>query len=326
MRAACTRPDDTRVRLRTDGHRRCRYIWAANMRADISLEELSSAIAAIHAAAAFPERWPDACSAVARLVNMSQGEPGGNGGWERLLGLDDGADDPQGDPATDPSTMRIFALLAPHLRAARQVRRRLTESWQGNLALASLDRLAVAAFIVDGAGAVQHLNVTARALVSEARCVTCGNGYLRFNERTVNAAFEAALRRATQHPPRASHVPPASNGGESYEVTVSPLEAEMRFSWPAGFALVVVSQPHLDVQRVVQRARSLYGLTDAEARVMAELTLGRTVEDIACRHGVRASTVRAQIRTIFEKTRVNRQADLVRLALAGAPLLVGQDS
>lgn len=290
------------------------------MRADISLEELSSAIAAIHAAGASPERWPDARSAITRLIKASKHS------WENLLDLDGMAEDPQSCEASDPAARRILALLAPHIRAARQVRRRLAESLYGRLALASLDQLAVAAFIVDNDGAVQHLNATARALVADGGCVRMGNAWLRFNERALNTAFHAALRRATQSPACVSHLRPPARGDEAHEITVSPIDAETRASdWPAVFVLVVVARSHADEKRIVQRVRGLYGLTDAEARVMAELTLGRTVDDIACRHGVKASTVRAQIRTIFEKTRVNRQADLVRLALAGTALLVGQD-
>jgi DNA-binding CsgD family transcriptional regulator len=79
------------------------------------------------------------------------------------------------------------------------------------------------------------------------------------------------------------------------------------------------------VRRIVQRVRRLYGLTVAEARVMAALALGGTVDSIAVDHRVSVSTVRSQVRSIFDKTGVNRQSDLVRLALTGAPLVIGPD-
>jgi DNA-binding CsgD family transcriptional regulator len=58
---------------------------------------------------------------------------------------------------------------------------------------------------------------------------------------------------------------------------------------------------------------------------MAALTLGETVYEIAIEHKVRASTVRAQVRSIFEKTGVNRQSDLVRLALSSMPFVKPDD-
>lgn len=153
----------------------------------ITLEDFSAVIATIHAAATSPERWPEAFTAVARLVNSSEAAEDGDSPRERVM-----------------------ALLAPHFATAKQVQRRLAET--------------------------------------------------------------------------------------------SP------------------ARPRPDTQSLASRVRGLYGLTQAEARVMAALASGETVDRIAMAHGVRTSTVRAQVRSIFEKTGVNRQSALVRLALTGAPL------
>lgn len=153
----------------------------------ITLEEFSAVIETIHAAATSPERWPEAFSAVARLVDSSEAAVDG-----------------------DSPRKRMMALLAPHFATAKQVQMRLAEA--------------------------------------------------------------------------------------------------------------LPARPRPDAQSLVPRVRALYGLTQAEARVMAALALGETVDRIALAHGVRTSTVRAQVRSLFEKTGVNRQSDLVRLALTGAPL------
>ncbi len=58
-----------------------------------------------------------------------------------------------------------------------------------------------------------------------------------------------------------------------------------------------------------------FGLTSAEARVVEALLKGLTVSAISCERGVSINTVRSQIRSIFHKTQVNRQADLIRLLL-----------
>lgn len=291
---------------------------------DITLEDFSSAVAAIHAAAAFPERWPEAFSAVARLVNSS-GDGRLDGPLERVLGLDpllgDAAFEEQGRPATK----RVMELLAPHLKTAREVRTKLAEALP---ALAALDRLTVAAFIINAAGAVHHLNASARSLLSHNRWLRLADSRLRFHQSNLNLAFDAALRAATQPPPRSSLLAVWLSGDERYEVTVSPLGADLArlASWSVPRVLVLMTRPWSDDKGIMQRMRRLYGLTEAEARVMAALTMGRTVEEIARDNGVRTSTVRAQVRTIFEKTGVNRQTDLVRLGLTGAPLVSGADS
>jgi DNA-binding CsgD family transcriptional regulator len=76
-----------------------------------------------------------------------------------------------------------------------------------------------------------------------------------------------------------------------------------------------------DAAALARRMRLLYGLSSAEARVMAEVALGADVEEIMLKHGVRESTVRSQLKNIFSKTGTSRQSDLVRLALEGTPLV-----
>jgi DNA-binding CsgD family transcriptional regulator len=287
----------------------------------VSLEELSEAIAAIHAAATSPERWSDAVSAVARLVSGSEAVRDSDRAVKRML-ESDASGDPQMYAGCEPSAKRLLALLAPHFETARHVQTRLAETLPGQLALASLERLALTAFIVDRAGCIHHLNASARALLADSRSVRIAGSRIRFSDANLHAAFGAALRRATQPPSRSSLLPLSSSEEEVYEVAVSPLEAD-----PVGprqcrgaLALVVITRLRPDARCIAQRVRELYGLTGAEARVMTALALGATVEAIAAEHGVRNSTVRAQIRSIFAKTGVNRQCDLVRLALVGAPI------
>jgi DNA-binding CsgD family transcriptional regulator len=290
----------------------------STMPLQISLEDFSTAIAAIHMAAAAPERWPEALSAVARLVNGPQSSSGGDTGWRNPLpALDAGAEDVEAYQACEPEVKRVLALLAPHFRAAKQVQSRLAEALPGRLALASLDRLALAAFVLDGAGAVHHVNAAARSLLGGDGCVRIVRSRFQVADPASNAAFETALRRATQGRPRSSLLPLSQGAKEVYEATVAPLQL--------GLALVVIARPRPDAERIVERARRLYGLTRAEARVMGALTLGATVDEVALSHGVSTATVRAQVRSIFGKTGVNRQSDLVRLALSGAPLVAGLD-
>jgi DNA-binding CsgD family transcriptional regulator len=54
-------------------------------------------------------------------------------------------------------------------------------------------------------------------------------------------------------------------------------------------------------------------LTQAEETIIVLLAAGLTAKEIAYERGVTVSTVRAQIRSIFEKTGIRRQVDLVRL-------------
>ncbi|AZO07755.1 LuxR family transcriptional regulator [Mesorhizobium sp. M3A.F.Ca.ET.080.04.2.1] len=59
----------------------------------------------------------------------------------------------------------------------------------------------------------------------------------------------------------------------------------------------------------------LFDLTAAEAAVARDLVNGKTIADIAEARQVSKNTVRVQVKSVFEKTGVHRQADLVRMLL-----------
>ena len=64
------------------------------------------------------------------------------------------------------------------------------------------------------------------------------------------------------------------------------------------------------------RLVALYGLTQAQAKVALAFSSGGTYKQVARRLRVSEETVRSHVKEIYPKTRVNRQADLVRLVLS----------
>ncbi|MEN8195653.1 MAG: PAS domain S-box protein [Pseudomonadota bacterium] len=62
----------------------------------------------------------------------------------------------------------------------------------------------------------------------------------------------------------------------------------------------------------------LFGLTFAEARVVAELVKGKRPQEVAEDLGVSLNTVRNQLKQIFSKTNTGRQSELISLVLSSA--------
>src|SRR6476469_10232052 len=60
---------------------------------------------------------------------------------------------------------------------------------------------------------------------------------------------------------------------------------------------------------------AVFGLTPAEARIAALLAEGLSLKEIARAQGTQHDTVRKQLGAIYQKTRTNRQPELVRLLL-----------
>ena len=61
--------------------------------------------------------------------------------------------------------------------------------------------------------------------------------------------------------------------------------------------------------------KALYGVTNAEALVLAKLVRGLSAKEIATAHRVSVNTVRNQIQRLMEKTMTRRQADLIARVL-----------
>jgi DNA-binding CsgD family transcriptional regulator len=74
----------------------------------------------------------------------------------------------------------------------------------------------------------------------------------------------------------------------------------------------------------VQTFRSIHGLTPAESHLVGELANGLTLDQIARRFQVTKNTVRDQLKSVFAKTGIRRQAELIRLIRATPTTFVNE--
>ena len=86
-------------------------------------------------------------------------------------------------------------------------------------------------------------------------------------------------------------------------------------------AIVFISDPAQQQTISPEILSILYGLTRAEARLAQELAMGKTLDEISDIYHVSKHTLRTQLKSIFSKTGLKRQSDLVRLILGGPATL-----
>jgi DNA-binding CsgD family transcriptional regulator len=79
--------------------------------------------------------------------------------------------------------------------------------------------------------------------------------------------------------------------------------------------ITAVARPEIASAQVIQ---GLFDLTPAEARIARGIAAGKTVEELASDGGLAAGTVRQQLKSVFSKTGVSRQADLVGILVGSA--------
>jgi DNA-binding CsgD family transcriptional regulator len=79
--------------------------------------------------------------------------------------------------------------------------------------------------------------------------------------------------------------------------------------------VVFVTDPEARVEVPAEAVRRHLGLTKAEAELAVLLATGRSVEEAARDLGRAPETARTQMKRVLARTKVHRQADLVRLVL-----------
>ena len=208
---------------------------------------------------------------------------------------------------------RAFAELAAHARAAVRTQMALQDH---SLALLTeaFEAIRATVFLCGGDGRVRAMTPSAEALASAGDGLTVREGRLAPAAPADRSALDEAIRRAAAGlidpgPPLALARPP---GDDALLVEVAPAPRRQ----PLGFnvaVLVIVRDFSPNAARIAQAARALYGLTDAEAAVAAQLALGRAAAAIAYDRGVALGTVRFQVRRILEKTGAGSQLELAAL-------------
>jgi DNA-binding CsgD family transcriptional regulator len=207
---------------------------------------------------------------------------------------------------------RLSRLRGPFSTAAR-VARELSLARATGLAEA-FDVMGSAAVILDRRGRVLRTN--------QAADVGLGGPELRIARGMLVAADHdtgkriARLVDRTCSPDSSGIAPPivVLRPGRAPLVVYSlPLAGNARDVFSLAQALVVVVDLAASSAPPTAHLRQAFGLTAAETRLAARLVTGDSLADAADALGIAKSTARVQLRAVFAKTGVSRQAELVGL-------------
>lgn len=232
-------------------------------------------------------------------------------------------------------------LLIPHVSRAMGVMLRLeTARVQNASLLASVDHLNFGVALLSEEMQVLHLNQVAQKVLQRGDGLSL-NTQQQLEGRTENAEIpfqnvSSWLERVRNTPLsvqphflQGAVVVRTNSHQESvcgqnhvakqyYDLQCAPLPKIDAWCGPKQGARYVVFITDPDAVKLPGAARlhELYGLTAAQAKVTCELTRGASYKKVAQRLRISEDTVRSHIKEIYRKTRVNRQADLVRLILS----------
>lgn len=144
------------------------------------------------------------------------------------------------------------------------------------------------------------------------------SGRLSIDSLSCNRTFYEILERTSNTSGKSSGDVikiPRKDGKKIYIISIRPLRASMlsSISEVRGASLVSFMDPDFQPTIDPEIVQKIFDLTAAEARVAVSIAHGSDLAEIALSHNVSVGTVRNQLKVIFSKTGVSRQAELVRL-------------
>jgi len=187
-----------------------------------------------------------------------------------------------------------------------------------------LDKLNVGVAIVDCAGRVANASAVARKFFSDRDGLQMQGGRIRAVNSVEDRELQAAIKAASQRMPNGEAGPSRGlsltkhSGARTLGVMIRPVSMDA-----ASTNSVAIYIRDCDLAPDVESefVRQIFDLTPAEAAVTRRLTAGLSLEDAASSLDISRNTARAHLRSIFSKSGITRQTELVRLVLNSAVIL-----
>jgi DNA-binding CsgD family transcriptional regulator len=235
------------------------------------------------------------------------------------------------DGVIDEGDRQRMRLLVPHLRRAVLIGKAIEfKSAEAVTFADTFDELSVPMMLVDADNRIVHANPRALALLTTGDPFSARNSKLKARDPEVDhelrTIFAAAAHRDDSLGGRGVALPLTMRDGGHLVAHVLPLAAGVRRRAGQNYAAVAalfVHEARFPVPSPPEVIAKTFGLTPTEFRVLLAVAEVGGVPDIAEALGVAETTVKTHLTSLFEKTGVRRQADLVKIVAAFADPLAG---
>lgn len=216
--------------------------------------------------------------------------------------------------------IKLFDALRPHLCRAINLAEQLgTLKSFDRFSASVLEALPQGVFALDRKGMVRFTNDRAARILSANDGIALESGHLK----TASTSDQLRLDRLVADAASPAPVPSTSSGWIRvarrsgrlpYAVFIAPL-ATSDEEFLGGGCRVLVLVHDLSECRAADcdMLVSMFDLTQTEARLAAALSSGHSMESAASLLRIQLTTARSHLKSIFRKTGVGRQQDLIRL-------------
>jgi len=217
----------------------------------------------------------------------------------------------------------LLSCLTPHFQRAIQIYAQLNRTKsERDLYAGAVDQLSVATIILDEQARLLNTRAMAKAMLAQNDGLTLRGSHLHISGRDTNSRLQDALKTiiSAQQKRETSVVRalgvPRSGGRSDLGLVIRPVPISQ---WSEGqsspCAAIFISDPDIQEHASQQVLGELLGLSPAEANLAILLARGLSLAESSDMQNISQHTARAQLKSIFAKTGVSRQAELVRLIL-----------
>lgn len=220
------------------------------------------------------------------------------------------------------SDKEFCRLLVPHFRRAISTFLQLySRASIGSLYSRAIGRLSIATITIDEHGRALDKNVFASEILDAGDGLKIMAGKLTAHYQNDNRELKRLIKMAFAQAGEQQTIPEAmSITRPSGEIALGVvIEVIPSLGWADGSgqkkAVVYIRDAVGKSTTSTEISKKLFGLTPAETALSLQLTNGLSLEEAAEALNIRRNTARAHLRSIFSKTGVRRQTELVRLFL-----------
>jgi len=218
----------------------------------------------------------------------------------------------------------LCARIVPHLHRAIQIHSRLTNiESERNIYAGAVEQLSMGTIILDENGKILRTNQLASDLINDKSAIKDIDGNLHLSNRDETNKLRELIEEVQNdhtenHPFTMAKALRIENPitGQTLGLLVRAVPA---MEWSEGVETpsiaIFISDPEQNSIAPLQIVQQLFGFTRAEASLATLLAKGLALDEASAELGITRNTARAQLRSVFSKAGVTRQADLVRLIL-----------
>lgn len=209
----------------------------------------------------------------------------------------------------------LIVAITPHLMRAAKIHWRMAALHKQALSLqVALTAISLPVLLVDSQQRLHFMNGAAERLLASGKGLLIRSQRLSCSDLDSDRILTQKVTQATSNLHCESSALRVPSGTDDHLLTFVPIPEVQSAGLHSGrLALVVAFPDPPPTEEFSRLIAGVFHLTPAEKKLACRLLAGGSLSEIADESQLGRETIRSQLRSIFEKTGTNRQAQLVML-------------